>query len=50
MVFERWLRTNSKMCSYVSIYRNIIVARGKGKEDGCLHSIKDESNPPDIRN
>lgn len=35
---------------YVSIYRNIIVVEGKDKEGGCLHSIKDESNPPDIRN
>lgn len=32
----------------VSIYRSIIVAQGKGKNGGCLRSIKDESNPPDI--
>lgn len=32
----------------VSIYRNIIVIQGKGKNGGCLRSVKDESNPPDI--
>jgi len=44
---ERWLRPSFEMCFYVSIYRNIIV-QGKGKKG--LRSIKDESNPPDIRN
>jgi len=41
---------NSEMYFYVSIYRNIIAVQGKGKEGVCLRSIKDESNPPDIRN